>query len=533
MQKIPIAEYEDESIQEATARDAGSIRNRHEIQEAMEIEEEEEVQPVNKQGLNDRDQKRDKSSYIKKPGRPPKPKHKRRRTAKHKVRWKDESSDMDISDDSSEEGEPPGILKRTYAAMSQTEEEVKQAEKGHPDGSKSVVVPKRIWRPKVRSQYVEPEEILDTSEGIDWLFEDCGHSMVQDKKELPDRNDVIEYDEDVHKEELEKNLQWRDCPQWVRPILREVLEDAWDVFIKEGMKRSIRGFEFHIDTGDARPITCKVPVFGPHEERVILKLVEQLQKKGLIEDDEGPWGSPIVLASKPNQGHVHWSEYVFRLCVSYRALNAITRPFLFPVRRCDDAIEMVGPAKFVITMDLDAGYWQMNLRESSRPKTAFYIPRGKKRWRVTPMGATNAHPAFVAMAMELEDMWNEEYENTRMNLDDDKARKLLKWAQEAFDERKQGVAEKETDDEENENWDPSVSMPSWARPEEPKPKSAVIVDDIILAAVHAPTLLFYFLCVLNRLKHHRVTVNLRKSRFMPKRAEFVGVDVLPEGNAPA
>ena len=114
-------------------------------------------------------------------------------------------------------------------------------------------------------------------------------------------------------------------------------------------------------------------------------------------------GSPIVLASKPNQEHKHWSEYVFQLCVSYRALNAITRPFLFPVRRCDDAIEMVGAALYIITMDLDAGYWQMTLRESSRAKTAFYISRGKKRWKVTPMGATNAHPAFVAITMELKD----------------------------------------------------------------------------------------------------------------------------------
>ena len=40
-------------------------------------------------------------------------------------------------------------------------------------------------------------------------------------------------------------------------------------------------------------------------------------------------------------------------------------------------------------------------------------------------------------------------------------------------------------------------------------------------------------CVLTVLQHHRVTVNLRKSRFFPKRAEFVGVDVLPTGNAPA
>ena len=82
-------------------------------------------------------------------------------------------------------------------------------------------------------------------------------------------------------------------------------------------------------------------------------------------------------------------------------------------------------------------------------------------------------------------------------------------------------------------WDQNADMPPWSRKEEPMLKSAVIVDDIILAAVDPHTLLFYFSCVLEVLQHHRVTVNLRKSRFFPKRAEFVGVDVLPSGNAPA
>ena len=81
---------------------------------------------------------------------------------------------------------------------------------------------------------------------------------------------------------------------------------------------------------------------------------------------------------------------------------------------------MVAAAMYIITMDLDAGYWQMKLRESSKAKTAFYVPRGKKRWTVTPMGATNAHPAFVAMAMELEDKWNQLYRDTRMEMQDAK-----------------------------------------------------------------------------------------------------------------
>ena len=255
-----------------------------------------------------------------------------------------------------------------------------------------------------------------------------------------------------------------------------------------------------------------------------------MEKKGLIEDDDGPWGSPVVLASKPNQEHVHWSQYVFRLCVSYRALNAVTRPFLFPVKRCDKAVELIGEAEYVITMDLDAGYWQMMLNKQSRSKTAFYIPRGKKRWKRTPMGATNAHPAFVAMMMQLEDLWNQKYKQERK--DKRKAQEIMKIMQRAFHQRDPNTHRKENEDQ-NENWNPEKTEPSWTREDEPTPRSAVIVDDVILAAVNAPTLLYYYTCVLSILQHYRVTVKLRKSRFFPRRAEFVGLDVLREGNAPA
>jgi hypothetical protein len=66
-----------------------------------------------------------------------------------------------------------------------------------------------------------------------------------------------------------------------------------------------------------------------------------------------------VLAAKPDQGHVHWTKYVFRLCVSYRLLNTVTRGFEFPVPRCDDAVNDIGPREFTITGDLKAGCWQV------------------------------------------------------------------------------------------------------------------------------------------------------------------------------
>ena len=73
-----------------------------------------------------------------------------------------------------------------------------------------------------------------------------------------------------------------------------------------------------------KPVCCKVPRYGPHKSRIITKLVEGLKKNGVIEDEDGPWGSQVVLAAKPNQGQPHWANYIWHLCMSYRTQNTVT-----------------------------------------------------------------------------------------------------------------------------------------------------------------------------------------------------------------
>lgn len=58
----------------------------------------------------------------------------------------------------------------TYAASSATQAEQEKAKRlretgTHPDGTKPVIVPKRIWRPKVQSDYLDPA--MDIDEGDD------------------------------------------------------------------------------------------------------------------------------------------------------------------------------------------------------------------------------------------------------------------------------------------------------------------------------------------------------------------------------
>ena len=138
----------------------------------------------------------------------------------------------------------------------------------------------------------------------------------------------------------------------------------------------------------------------------MLKLLEALESQAIIEDDDGPFGAMIILAAKPNQEHLHWHEYTFRLCVSYRLLNAITRPFAFPIPRCDDEAEKMGNCQLAITNDLDSGYWQVGMHKGSRDKTGFYTPDGKKHFCMLPMGINKAAPFFVCMMLQLKAKWD-------------------------------------------------------------------------------------------------------------------------------
>jgi hypothetical protein len=69
--------------------------------------------------------------------------------------------------------------------------------------------------------------------------------------------------------------------------------------------------------------------------------------------------------------------------------------------------------------------------------------------------------------------------------------------------------------------------------ESDNPGSTVIVDDVIAYARNILVLLAYFKAMIMTLEHHRVAVKLRKCRFLPSRAEFVGMDLHPHGNSPA
>ncbi|KAF0045874.1 hypothetical protein F2P81_002403 [Scophthalmus maximus] len=110
---------------------------------------------------------------------------------------------------------------------------------------------------------------------------------------------------------------------------------------------------------------------------------------GVIEESRSAWSSPIVLTPKP--------EGTDRFCNDFRKLNEVSKFDAYPMPRVDELIERLGPARFVTTLDLTKGYWQVPLTKEAKEKTAFSTPDGLYHYKVLPFGVHGAPATFQHM----------------------------------------------------------------------------------------------------------------------------------------
>ena len=131
-------------------------------------------------------------------------------------------------------------------------------------------------------------------------------------------------------------------------------------------------------TKSERPIRLP-PYRIPHAYRTaVMEELEEMERSRIIEPSRSEWSTPIVVVKKKD-GNI-------RLCVDYRQLNSATPIDAYPMPRTDELIDKLGKARYITTLDLARGYWQVPMREGDRAKTAFTTPRGLYQFRVMPFG---------------------------------------------------------------------------------------------------------------------------------------------------
>jgi len=426
-----------------------------------------------------------------------------------------------------------------------------------------------VSRPRIQSEYKPDPTYPDVDEGH-FIFEKLGKTVFRTASWKPgERTDIIYFNEATYGKEFSKLKIQDSVPPQAKDIIHQLVREFWDIFAKDGLKRTMLGFEFSIDTGSHTPVKCKKPHYRPNESKVIMETIKTLLSNKFIEEcTDGGWLSPIVLAPKPHQEHVtDIEELIWRMCVSFRGLNRVTNPFEFPIGRCDSAIEDVGDgSRYVYFVSLNAaqGYHQILVRKIDRNKLAFFAPNHKKyTYRVMPFGPRNAPTYYTAVTRIIQDESMKLFrllcngQNVELNKESSKQPDFIVSNLPKTDDFELSCSQLflpnlQIDDEFTTNasqqsplFQDNVEVIETDRGEttvRQKMKnsehvhisgSAVIIDDLLLRSTSLTLLLLLVECFFRVYLKYRTTLKLPKCDFLQTKFEFVGHDILPHGNTTA
>ena len=148
-----------------------------------------------------------------------------------------------------------------------------------------------------------------------------------------------------------------------------------------------------IDTGEVLPIHSSPYKIPQKLEEEVNKEIEKMLQLGIIRPSMSPWASPVVIVPKP--------DGTIRFCVDYRKVNKVTKMDAYPIPSMERMIEKVASAKYISTIDLTKGYWQIPLETSTIEKSAFITTKGLYEFLVMPFGMKTAPATFQRMMSEI------------------------------------------------------------------------------------------------------------------------------------
>ena len=140
-------------------------------------------------------------------------------------------------------------------------------------------------------------------------------------------------------------------------------------------------------------LTSDVP-FKERPRRVPPAMVEEVRQHlqemlelGVIRKSESPYSSNVVLVRKKN-GQL-------RFCIDLRKLNNLTVRDAYALPRIEETLDILSGAQWFSKFDLRCGFWQMELAEEDKHKTAFSVGNlGFYECNRMPYGLTCAPASF-------------------------------------------------------------------------------------------------------------------------------------------
>ena len=128
----------------------------------------------------------------------------------------------------------------------------------------------------------------------------------------------------------------------------------------------------------------------PHQYEEVRKHLQEMLDIGAIQRSTSPWASPVVLVCKKDGS--------LQFCIDLRKVNNQTIKDAQSLPRIEDSLDCLDGAAIFTSLDLESGYWQVEMTEDSKPLTAFTVgPLGFYECVRMPFGLTNAPATFQCL----------------------------------------------------------------------------------------------------------------------------------------
>ena len=103
----------------------------------------------------------------------------------------------------------------------------------------------------------------------------------------------------------------------------------------------------------------------PHQCEEVKKHLQEMTEIGAICKSTSPWASPIVIVCKKDGS--------LQFCIDLRKLNNKTIRDAQSLPRIEDSLDCLDGATIFTSLDLQSGYWPVELTGANRPLTAFTV----------------------------------------------------------------------------------------------------------------------------------------------------------------
>lgn len=216
--------------------------------------------------------------------------------------------------------------------------------------------------------------------------------LLEIHNDLIPKNDQVRTPEDSSRPErlaeLIKQQKWDHLSKVQEAELEATILENHELFVVDKKELGLmKGPPANIKVADPQPSRGPRFRYPEKAKNLIAEMLQDMEKREIIEKSTSAWLSPIVLVNK--------SDGSKRMCLDYRHVNKHLATDIYPLPRLEELVDQAAGYQYYATLDMREAYFQILLDENSRDLTAFSDGVTLYRFRRLPFGLSCSPAIFT------------------------------------------------------------------------------------------------------------------------------------------